>query len=478
MDFLKSRILELEKTSRKLDPPAAERSEYNKQFFDFAGRFIDDLAETDAYSSKAVEPARLKLDGEKKGIQELLGSYLTEVIETGIKPASGSHLGYIPGGGIYAAALADYIAAVSNEYAGVSFASPGGVMMENELLNWLKGLFGFPESAVGNLTSGGSIATLIAFTAARDRFKIKSANIPESVIYMSAQVHHCMDKALRIIGLEDVVIRYVALDEGSRIDSESLKGLIESDTKDGLNPFMIVASVGTTNTGAVDPLDEIGEVARQFKLWYHIDAAYGGFFVLCDSKKHLFEGIETADSLVVDPHKGLFLPFGIGALLVKDVEAVFHSHHYLANYMQDAFDPNAPVNPSDVSPELSKHFRGLRMWLPLQLHGIEPFTACLNEKLLLTEYFRKRLVEIGFKVGPDPDLTVSYFWYPSKNEDENAFNKKLMKLIHEDGRVFLSSTTIDEKFVIRMAILSFRTRLRTIDLAIDMIDGIRKNLGD
>ncbi|MCB1024446.1 MAG: aminotransferase class V-fold PLP-dependent enzyme, partial [Acidobacteria bacterium] len=367
---------------------------------------------------------------------------------------------------------------ITNEYAGIYFSSPGSVEIENELLNWLKGIFRFPGSAVGNLTSGGSIATLIAFTAARDRHRIKSDRIPNSVIYMSPQVHHCVNKAIRIIGLEDVQIRYVELDRNSRIDAERLRLDVAADKAQGLDPFMIVASAGTTDTGAVDPLEAIAEIAQANEMWYHVDAAYGGFFILTDSKKHLFKGIENADSLVVDPHKGLFLPFGIGAVLVKDREAVFHSHHYLANYMQDAMDEDSPVNPADVSPELTKHFRGLRMWLPLKLHGIGPFTACLEEKLLLTEYFRRRLVEIGFQTGPDPDLSVSYFWYPGSGIDQNTFNERLMQLIREDGRVFLSSTKIEGKFVIRMAILSFRTKLEEIDLAITMIDEARKRAED
>ena len=142
--------------------------------------------------------------------------------------------------------------------------------------------------------------------------------------------------------------------------------------------------------------------------------------------------------------------------------------------MQDAIKDNFPVNPADVSPELTKHFRGLRLWLPLQLHGIEPFKACLEEKLLLTHYFRQELQKIGFVLGPEPDLSVSYFWYPAENVDQNIFNERLMQAIHEDGEIFLSSTLINGKFVIRMALLSFRTRLDHIDRAVAMIDRLRK----
>ncbi|MDT8413225.1 MAG: aminotransferase class V-fold PLP-dependent enzyme [Vicingaceae bacterium] len=257
------------------------------------------------------------------------------------------------------------------------------------------------------------------------------------------------------------------MDENHKINTAILEQLIKADKSNELHPFLVIASAGTTDTGAIDPLAEIGNIAHQHNLWFHVDAAYGGFFVMT-SKKHLFKGMETADSLVVDPHKGLFLPYGLGAVLVKDKEALLHSNLYTANYMQDAMSDELTNSPANVSPELTKHFRGLRLWLPLQLHGVKPFIACLEEKLLLTTYFREKLVELGFKVGPEPDLSVSYFWYPDK-ENANAFNKSLMQHIHQDGSVFLSSTVVNEKFVIRMAILSFRTKLTTIDKALAMI---------
>ena len=155
--------------------------------------------------------------------------------------------------------------------------------------------------------------------------------------------------------------------------------------------------------------------------------------------------------------------------MIKDKKSVYHSNHYLANYMQDAYTDEV-INPADVSPELTKHFRGLRLWLPLQLHGIEPFKACLEEKLLLSQYFRIRLKDLGFKLGPTPDLSVSYFWYPTEKVDQNVFNKKLNMTIQNNGSVFLSSTILNSNFVIRMAILSFRTKKQTIDKAIDVIE--------
>lgn len=468
MQNLIDQIKHYEKISNLLEPTEDERNHFNKEIHEYANEFINTIHDRNSFGNGKVTEGSLSISNKKRSLAEILDLYTKEVTVHGINPASGGHIGYIPGGGIFASAIADYLADITNEYAGMYYASPGAVTIENEVLDWLKSVFEFPINSVGNLSSGGSIANLIALTAARDAHKIKGDKISRSIIYLSPQVHHCLHKAIRIIGLEDIIIRELSLDENHRIDPVALEQQIISDLNKNLKPFCVIASAGTTDTGAVDPLDAIAKVSQKFDMWYHIDAAYGGFFILTETKKHLFKGIEKADSLVIDPHKGMFLPYGTGAVLVKDKKAVFHSNHYVANYMQDALEEELPLNPADVSPELTKHFRGLRMWLPLQLHGIEPFVACLEEKLLLTEYFREQLTQLGFKTGPQPDLSVSYFWYPSGG-DENAFNKKLMDKIHQDGRIFLSSTVLNGKFVIRMAILSFRTKLHTIDKAIAMI---------
>ena len=476
MEDLEKQIKNLEKISRELEPSEQERRKLLQEVQGYTESFMNDLSTARSYSPEKAQKNSFSIAAEKKPINKIIEIYSKEVASKGIRAASGGHLGYIPGGGIYSSALADYLADVTNEYAGISFASPGAVAMEHELLNWMKSIFRFPESAVGNLTSGGSIANMIALTAARDKHQIKGAKVEKSVVYLSPQVHHCNMKALRIIGLEDVVIRYLELDAESKIQTSDLSEKINRDKEEGLHPFLVIASAGTTDTGAIDPLKEIAWLSREHGLWYHIDAAYGGFFVLSDERKHLFDGIEMADSLAVDPHKGLFLPFGLGAVLVKDKESVFHSHHHSATYMQDTVEAASAIDPADVSPELTKHFRALRLWLPLQVHGISPFIACLEEKLLLTRYFRNRLQEEGFEVGPEPDLTVSYFWWPVASDRENEFNKELLKKIHEDGAVFLSSTTIDAKFVIRLAVLSFRTRLETIERAMEMLIRARKRV--
>lgn len=470
MNELEQKIRELEQVSNALEPTEKERNLFFDQIRHYTHNFINSLTTKKAFNQAKVDVSTFTLGKKNKNLTEIINIYEKEVAQKGINAASGNHLGYIPGGGIFSASLADVLVGVSNEYAGMNFASPGGVAVEHELIRWMSSIFGYPETSIGNLTSGGSIANLIALTSARDKHKIKGSKIEKSVIYLSEQTHHCIQKALRIIGLEDIIIRYVKIDDRSKMITSDLTRHIEKDISLGLSPFLVVASAGTTDTGAIDPLEDIAKICQTHHLWFHVDAAYGGFFMLLDEQKHAFKGIELSDSLVVDPHKGLFLPYGIGAVLIKDKEAVFHSHHQTANYMQDALQEASPINPADVSPELTKHFRSMRMWLPLQLHGIKPFQACLEEKLYLLQYMRSKLDELGFSLGPEPELSVSYFWYETKAADRDEFNKKLLEYIHEDGSSFLSSTRIKEQFVIRIAILSFRTKLKEVDQALKMIE--------
>lgn len=461
-------LSQLQKKAEALSPDASERKILLGQYHALSERFLNGLENKNTYNNRHSDTELYTILDNVEDQSKTIDTLENDLFKKGINAASGGHLGYIPGGGIYTSAIADYLAAISNVYGGVYYASPGAVEMEHACLNWLKSIFHFPKSAVGNLTSGGSIATLIALCAARDHQKILEKGSQNAVVYLTDQTHHSSLKSFRIIGLQDIIIRIVPTDKYNRMNAEQLNLMVLEDKNAGRYPSIVIANAGTTDTGAVDPLDKIATIAKANKLWYHVDAAYGGFFILTDKAKSQFKGIEKADSLVCDPHKGMFLPYGIGGVLVKNKQAVFASNKSTANYMQDTVAENLLIDPSDVSPELTKHFRAIRMWLPLKTHGIAPFKAALEEKLLLVEYFRTEVVKLGFKVGPNPDLSITYFWFPF-GSDENKKNKKLMEMCHEDGRVFLSSTQIHDKFVIRMAILSFRTHRKEIDQAIAML---------
>ena len=463
----------LEKLTAPIEPNKSEREKLIKAVLNYSEDFLQNINDLPAYvvtGLKGIGIYDSPIQDDPIEINKILELLKNNVDTPGLNPASGGHLGYIPGGGIFHSALGDFLAAVTNRYAGVFFASPGAVRVENLLLNWMAEILGYPKTAGGNLTSGGSIANLIAIVTARDAFELKGKDLEKTVIYLSEHAHHSVNKAIRIAGLSECIVRNINLDSNYRMKAPELESKITEDLKNGLRPWLIIASAGTTDVGAVDPLIDIGAIAEKYKLWFHIDAAYGGFFILSDSGKKILKGLDRSDSLVVDPHKGLFIPYGSGAVLIKNKERLLTSHHYQANYMQDALTSTDELSPADLSPELSKHFRGLRLWLPLKLIGVNPFRAMLEEKIQLARYFYQRVKEIpGMEVGPFPDLSVVTFRYIPHSGNADEFNKRLVNEIQKDGRVFLSSTILNAKFTLRLAVLSFRTHLSIIDQTLEIV---------
>jgi len=473
MPTLEADLARLEAISRKLEPAAGERKSNDTLALEYAAGFLQQLPDLKTFVPG--QPSGLLHEMPVREapypMQQLLDALHHDVDTPGINPASGGHLGYIPGGGQYYAALGDYLADVFNRYAGVAFASPGAVQLEKSLLRWMADLVGFPDSAGGDLTSGGSIANLMGVVAARDSAGLTGAGLKSSVIYTSPQTHHCVDKAIRIAGLGECLRRQVNLDARWRMDPLALAAAVEADRAAGLRPWLVVASAGTTDTGSVDPLAEIADIAAYHDIWMHVDAAYGGFFMLCEDGRRKLKGLERADSLVMDPHKGLFLPYGSGAVLVRDVASLHRAHYYDADYMQDAKSSEQDLSPADLSPELSRPFRGLRLWLPLMLCGLAPFRAALEEKLLLARYFHRKISALpGFEVGPEPELSVLTYRYVPQKGDADLLNRHLLEAIHEDGRVFISSTMIEGKFMLRLAVLNFRSHREQVDLLLDLLE--------
>lgn len=462
------RILQLEQISKLLEPNPEQRQYWYDTMGNFAHSFVDHLTISKAYRPIRHVPGSFVMDDKATGIEELLEYLQDNMLSQGLNPASGGHLGYIPGGGLYAGALGDFFAAICNQYAGIYFGGPGAVKMENELIRWMCRLMDYPESSHGNLTSGGSIANLIAIVTARESRQLKSSEITSSCIYLTHQVHHCIHKAIRISGLSEAVIRIIDMDDNFCMNASMLEQTVLKDIQNGLKPFMIIASAGTTDTGAVDHIEAIADISDKYSIWFHIDAAYGGFFKMVDDPVALkFSAMGRSDSLAIDPHKGLFLSYGLGAVLIKDVKSMYAAHYYKAAYMQDSLHSQDELSPCDLSPELTKHFRGLRMWLALKIHGEQPFKDCLLEKILLCRYFYEKAQEMGFRMGPYPELSVCIYRYENTDADHQVFNQKIVEYVVSKGRIFVSSTLIDGLFWIRIAVLSFRTHLREIDMYID-----------
>jgi len=472
---LLAELRRLERAARPLEPGAGRRRTLRTVAVAWSERFLRRLPTLRAFQEtddKGLGLLDAPIGEEGMPLARVMALLEREVLRPGANPASGGHLAYIPGGGLYQAAIGDFIAAVSDKYAGVFFAGPGAVRMENLLVRWIADLVGYPPSAAGAIASGGSIATLAAVCAARDAHGIAGAQVARAVVYLTTQAHHCLQKSLRIAGLGQATLRNVAMDDGHRMRPDALAEAIAADRNAGLEPWLVVASAGTVDTGAVDPLDAIGAVAGRERCWYHVDAAYGGFFLLTEHGRRTLAGIERSDSVVLDPHKGLFMPYGAGVVICREASTLVAAHEYSGAYMQDAVRDPSEISPADLSPELTKHFRGLRMWLPLMLAGVRPFRAALEEKLLLARYFHAEARALGFEVGPAPDLSiVTYRWAPpgATLERANAINQQIVETVRHDGRIFLSSTMLDGRFTLRMVALAFRTHRRTIDLALRIL---------
>ncbi|RMD91687.1 MAG: aminotransferase class V-fold PLP-dependent enzyme [Calditrichaeota bacterium] len=407
----------------------------------------------------------------------LLDFFMQKVVPVSINTPHPAYMGYIPGGGLYPSAIADFIAAATNRFAGAWFAAPAVCRLEANVLEWFARWMGYPESARGILTSGGSLANFSAIVAARKA--LLGDDLARGTLYLSNQTHHSVMKAAMLAGIPERNLRILEADDHFRAVPERFEQAIRRDQQAGLKPFLLVGNAGTTNTGTVDPIADLSALAQQYGLWFHVDAAYGGFFNLCEAGHKKLADIHRSDSMVLDPHKGLFVPYGTGSLLVREGEKLRQAHALEAEYLQDHAVPEGEVNFADYSPELSRMYRGLRVWLPLKLYGVQAFRENLSEKLQLTRWMYQRFLEQPeFECFTEPDLSVIAFRVRPKRGEVDAFNRKLLSAIVESKKLFLSSTRLNGAFAIRVCILSFRTHQREVEEAFEVIHSMARKLLD
>jgi aromatic-L-amino-acid decarboxylase len=419
-----------------------------------------------AFARTLIEP----LPRRGESYEALLDFLFREAIPRSFTAAGPGYLAYVPGGGIFHAAVADLIADAVNRYVGVFAAAPALVQLESNVVRWFGEISGYPEEAGGVLTTGGSLANFTAIVAAR------KARLPDDflqgTLYCSNQIHHSFQKAANLAGFPYANIRELPVDEHFRIRLDALQEAIVRDRREGWTPFLVAGSAGTTGTGAVDDLEGLARIARNEELWFHVDGAYGALFMLTERGRRVLHGIEQSDSLILDPHKTLFLPFGTGAVLVRDARALRRAHSLHADYLPDMQQEAEQVDFCEISPELSRDFRGLRIWLPLKMFGIEPFRQQLDEKLDLIAYAVEELRRIdGIEIVAPPELTITAFAFGDNNS-----TRALLERITARKRVMLTPTTLpDGRFVIRICIVSHRTHRDRVEM---MLEDIRASLND
>ena len=446
-------------SARPLEPVSADLRRLIDACAEYVVEHIDSLPGQPSFDVEGADKVAASFDEappeEGRPIESIL-ERLRPAVTKSFTTAGPGYLAFIPGGGIPAAAVADLVACAVNRFVGVAAAAPALARIEAMTISWLASLMGYPAEAGGILTSGGSLSNLIALVTAR------VARLPENfldgTLYVSEETHLSLFKAARIAGFPEKNLRRIPVDERLRLRPDRLEAAVVQDRAQGLRPFFVVANVGTTNTGAIDPLPEILDIARRHDLWVHADAAYGGFFRLVPDGAARMPGLERCDSITLDPHKGLFLPYGTGCLLVRDPETLRRAHEGGAAYLQDVGVGRGLPNFTDLSPELSRDFRGLRLWLPIQLHGLRAFRDQIQEKLDLARLAHRELKDDTlFEMLDEPQLSIVAFTARPPKGDPDAFGAELLRRVNGRRRVFLSSSTIAGRYVLRICVLSFRT---------------------
>ncbi len=406
---------------------------------------------------------------------ETLLTRLDQAADCALDTAGPGDLAYIPGSGLYTAALAEFYNRASNRYGGIAAVAPALAALEESVVRWIaRDVCGLPDGSGGLLTTGGSMATFSATVAARhDRL---GEDLATGTVYTTAFAHHSVAKAARLAGIRATHIRTVPHTPDLRMDPHGAAASIAADREAGLRPFLLVATAGTTDTGTIDPLVPLADLARREGVWLHIDAAYGGFFRLTTRGRNRLAGFELADSITVDPHKTLFLPFGTGALAVRDLALLRAAHSGTGSYLQDADGADHVPDSAHLGPELTHEIRGLRAWLPLHLHGIDAFRDALDETLDLAEHVHATLSGIPeLEIPQDPDLSTVTFRVrprdhtPAAIERADRASRRLLDSINACRRVALSSTVIEGRYTLRVSVVSHRTHRDRIDEALHII---------
>jgi aromatic-L-amino-acid decarboxylase len=417
--------------------------------------------------------------------------------------------GYVASPANPAGVFGDLIASALNANVTSWRSGPAATEIEHRVIEWLALLIGYGDRshpAFGLLTSGGSMANLTALMMAH-----RSHSAPDvsstglwnvsapMTLYASDQVHMSIPKAADILGLGRAQVRLIPCDDRFRMSVKLLRETIAADLQSGLRPFCVIASAGTVNTGAVDPLDDIAAVANEFKLWFHIDGAYGALAALDETKRPLFRGIERADSISLDPHKWLYVPIDSGCLLFRDEARAsaafsFDSADYIKVHEQNAAEAFAFWN---YGPELSRRFRALKIWLTLRYYGRQRIARTIAEDMAMAAYLGERVQAApDFELLAEPQLSICCFRYvPASlsaeidslaargqssdeiNAELDMLNTNIMNAVQRGGRAYLSSANIRGKFALRACITNFRTTRADIDETLEIIREVaRKSL--
>jgi glutamate/tyrosine decarboxylase-like PLP-dependent enzyme len=439
---------------------------------DTVAHHLSTLREQPAYATLDTAAAEqiIERDAPAHGtdFETLLATLRDQVFPHAAREPHPGFIAYVPSCPTFPAVLGDWLATGFNFFAGVWPVAAGPNEIELVVLEWFRQWLRMPHGTGGLLTSGGSGANLTAMIAARHRVTAGDASvIARLTVYASDQVHSSVTRAAWLAGIPRDQVRSLPSDEEFRLRVDALADALERDRAQGFVPLMIVANAGTTNTGSVDPMHDIASLCERERVWLHVDAAYGGFAVLTDAGRQALAGIERADSITLDPHKWLFVPFECGCLLVRDPSRLKSAFQILPEYLADVQTGHEAVNFADYGEQLTRYSRAVKIWLSVRYFGTDALRDAIDRGMMLARRLEQRVRETpGLEiVSPARFGVVCFRAHPSNVDGAalDALNERVLARVVGGGRYFISSTRLRGAFALRACILGFRTAEEDID---------------
>ena len=459
-------------------------TEANKLVFEYLTTIADRPVRAENYAGKTVESLAAELSTEGISLSQLLDE-CRAILDLSRHNGHPRFFGYVASPSTPIGAYGDLIASALNANITCWRSGPAGTEVERMVVRWLGSLINYDRDAKGLLTSGGSMANMIALLVANRRksgVAVARSGLWNSgspmTVYASSEVHMSITKAADILGFGRDYVREIKCDDRQRMQVDLLRESIEADRREDLRPFCVVGSAGTTNTGVVDPLSDIAALAKEFDLWFHVDGAYGAPGILDERKKHLFAGLELADSVSLDPHKWLYVPVDAGCLLFRDdaaARATFSTDE--ADYIKThGYVDEEAFAFWDYGVELSRRFRALKVWLTLQYYGSRRIAEAISEDISLAEYLGEVVSNADdFELLAPVELSICCFRYISSETDLDKLNERIMERVQKGGRAYLSNATVNGHFALRACITNFRTTKSDIDETVAAIRDAAKN---
>ena len=480
-------MIETLRTQSSLDIDEQALDHITRQATELVAEYFKTIADrpvrAENFAGKTTAAIDLELPTEGVPLEQLIDDCRT-IFDLSRHNGHPRFFGYVASPSTPIGAYADLIASALNANITCWRSGPAGTELEQLVVRWLGSLIDYDADAKGLLTSGGSMANMIALlVASRRKLGTDAARKglwnsgAPLIVYASEEAHLSIAKAADILGLGRDQVHVVDGDDQQRMRVDSLQQHIETDLRDGLRPCCVVASAGTVNTGVVDPLEAIAGVAAEFDLWFHVDGAYGAPGVLEERKKHLFRGLERADSVSLDPHKWLYVPVDAGCLLFRDpnpVKATFSTED--ADYIKvHGHSDDEAFAYWDYGVELSRRFRALKVWLTLRYYGVRRIAEAVSNDIALAAYMGELVFGAeDFELLAPVELSICCFRYiPAEWKTSDLkldqLNERIMSRVQTSGRAYLSNATVNGHFALRACITNFRTTKSDIELTLETI---------